>query len=344
VDPRTRYAAVGDVRIAYQVTGGGALDLVMVPGLTTHLEAQWQWPVYRRFMTALSRRCRLVRFDKRGTGLSDPVTEPPDLDQRLADLVAVMDAAGVRRGVLLGYSEGGPIAVTAAVRRPERVRGLVLYGTSPRRPPPWAMAQLREMVEHWGEGLSEDLFAPSEGAAGRERLATLERMAASPGMARALVEALSRIDVTGMLSSISVPTLVVHRTGDVIPVRDARYAAGRIPGARLVELPGADHMPWLGQWSAVVQVIAGFLDELAGHPTSATPQGRAKPGWRGLTPAELSVTRLVAEGRSNPEVAAQLFVSRKTVETHLKRIFLKAGVESRAQLAAEFTRETAAIT
>ncbi len=344
MDPRTRYAASGDVRIAYQVTGEGPVDLVMVPGLTSHLEAQWQWPVYRRFMSALSRRCRLVRFDKRGTGMSDPVTELPDLDQRLADLIAVMDAAGVQRGVLLGYSEGGSIAITAAVRRPDRVRGLVLYGTSPRRPPPWAMAQLREMVEHWGEGLSQDLFAPGEGTEGRARLATLERMAASPGMARAVVDALAKVDVTETLDRISVPTLVVHRTGDVIPVRDARYAARRIPGARLVELSGTQHMPWLGDWNLVVRVIGDFLDELAGHLTSAPPVPRVKSGWRGLSPAELSVARLVAEGLSNPEVAARLYLSRKTVETHLKRIFLKAGVESRAQLAAEFTRETAAIT
>lgn len=316
----------------------------MVPGLTSHLEAQWQWPAYRRFMTALSRRCRLIRFDKRGTGLSDPVSELPDLDQRLADLVAVMDAAGVARGVLLGYSEGGSIAITAAVRRPDRLRGLVLYGTSPRRPPPWAMAQLREMVEHWGEGLSQDLFAPAEDPQDRARLATLERMAASPGMARAVVESLAKVDVTELLGRISVPTLVVHRTGDLIPARDARYAARRIAGARLVELPGTQHMPWLGDWNLVVRAIGDFLNELAGHSGFAPPPARVQPGWRGLTPAELSVTRLVAEGLSNPEVASRLYLSRKTVETHLKRIFLKAGVESRAQLASEFTRETAVIT
>ena len=151
MEPETRYAKSGGLRIAYQVIGAGP-DLVMVPGLTAHLEIQWRDPGYRRFVPSLSSFCRLVRFDKPGTGLSDPVGEPPTLDQRVADLMAVISAARCRRPVVLGFSDGGPIAITLAAAHRRSVRALILYGTSPRNPPGRVMRQLRVMARHWGQG------------------------------------------------------------------------------------------------------------------------------------------------------------------------------------------------
>jgi DNA-binding CsgD family transcriptional regulator len=259
-----------------------------------------------------------------------------------------MDAAGSRRAVLLGYSEGGPISIRTAATAPDRVVGLILYGTSARRPPPWAVAQLRRVVDRWGEGHSTDLFAPGLGPDGRRTLGTLERMAASPAMARAVVDALARVNVIGLLPEVRVPTLVVHRRGDFVPIRDARYTARRISGARLVELEGEQHMPWLGDWRSVVDAVGGFLSELGGaapRPGRRSAGEPTQPGWAGLTAAEVAVVEVVAEGLSNPEAAARLFLSRKTVETHLKHVYSKLGIRSRAELAALYAaRRSAEIT
>jgi pimeloyl-ACP methyl ester carboxylesterase/DNA-binding CsgD family transcriptional regulator len=346
MEPETYYAKSGDLRIAYQVIGGGP-DLVMVPGMTSHLEIQWRDPGYRRFVRSLSSFCRLVRFDKRGTGLSDPVAEPPTLDQRVADLMAVIAAARCRRPIVLGFSDGGPIAITLAADHRRSVRALILYGTSPRNPPIWAMRQLRAMARHWGQGDSLGIFAPTlAGELARRDRAAFERASASPAMVRALVESLTSIDVRSRLAEVDVPALVVHRRSDILPLSHAKAMAGDIRGARLVELEGSDHLPWVGDADSVLSAIAEFVTEVSGYrggrTTTACGARRRRPatGWEALTDAERRVAHLVAGGLANREVADRLFLSRYTVETHLKHVFAKLGVSSRAELAALAPKNT----
>jgi len=346
MEPETRYAKSGDLRIAYQVTGEGP-DLVMVPGLTSHLEVQWRDPGYRRFVRSLSSFCRLVRFDKRGTGLSDPAAEPPTLDERVADLRAVISAAGCRRPVVLGFSDGGPTAITLAADRPRSVRALILYGASPRNPPVAVMRQLRGMARRWGQGDSLGLFAPTlAGELARHDRAAFERASASPGMIRALVESLAGTDVRSRLADVAVPVLVLHRRSDFVPFAEAALTVRGVKGARLVALDGSDHLPWVGDVSGVLSPIADFVAEVSGHRQQrAAPSAAARPrrpitGWEALTDAERRVAGLVGEGLANRDVAERLYLSRYTVETHLKHVFAKLGVSSRAELAALASRNT----
>lgn len=340
--PVTRYATGSGAHIAYQVLGHGPA-LVIVPGFASHLEVEWEDGACRSFIRRLAAFATVVRFDKRGTGLSDPVQELPTLQERDADLAAVIAAAGADRPVLLGYSEGGSIAVRFAVTHDESVRGLILYGASAHRPPPWAMEQLRMAAAAWGTGASIELFARSQAGdpGARSEQARFERASASPAMARALVESLTLVDVESLLSRIRVPALVVHRTQDVIPVEEGRFLASRIPSSRFRELAGVDHRPWAGDSQAVINEIERFLVWMA--PVLAESSGPARPGrrrparqttgWASLTEREQAVAALAAAGCSNPEIARRLYISRETVQTHLKHIFGKLGVDSRTALA-----------
>jgi class 3 adenylate cyclase len=273
--PPTKYAKSGDAAIAYQVVGDGPIDLVLVLGFVTHLELQWDSPALARFFKRISSFSRLILFDKRGTGLSDPVSEVPTLEQRIDDVRAVMDAAGSERAAILGISEGGPMGVLLAASRPERVSALVLHGAMGRTTEapdyPWAApAQaLREsavefIVPSWGqqaEGIVE-LFAPSfaNDPEAVEFNARLERSGASPAMVQQIFEMFLDIDVRAVLPTIHVPTLVLHRRGDrVVNRRAGRELAAAISGARYVELPGIDHLPWAGDSEAVLGEIEEFL-------------------------------------------------------------------------------------
>jgi pimeloyl-ACP methyl ester carboxylesterase len=254
--PETRYAKSGDVNIAYQVVGEGPLDLVLVPGFISHLELDWQGAGYAHMLERLSSFARLIRFDKRGTGLSDRPGGLPDLETRMDDVRAVMDAVGCERAALMGYSEGGPLSMLFAATYPERTTSLVLYGTyAKRRDPdddyPWCatweerQAYADDVEREWGSEADLGTMAPNAGAADVEWWRSRARAAASPGAAKALILMNSNIDVRGILATIHVPTLVLHRTGD----RDSRpeegrYIAERIPGATFVELGGDDHSPW----------------------------------------------------------------------------------------------------
>ena len=339
--PPTLYAQSAGAKIAYQVSGEGSCDLVLVSGLVSHLELQWQQLAYRRFVTALEHVCRVIRFDKRGTGLSDPTDALPSMDQRVVDLAAVMDAAGSQAAVVFGVSDGGRGAIAFAAAHPGRVLGLVLYGTSYRGPRPGLLRRYRAIVGHWGEGDLLELVAPSlAGPVSREVAGAYERAAASPGMAAALIESMGRADVSGLLAALQMPALVVHREQDMIPVGDARVVAGAIPGAVLRVVPGRDHLPWAGDWEPVVQAVVGFIHDVAG-PWAARPKGpRAsvprthQVGWPALTEGEWRVVALAAQGHTNAEIADRLFLSRYTVETHLKHVFAKLGLRSRAELAA----------
>jgi pimeloyl-ACP methyl ester carboxylesterase len=196
--PPTRYAQSAGAKIAFQVSGEGRSDLVFVPGLVSHLELQQL--SYRRFVAALERACRVIRFDKRGTGLSDPTGALPGMDERVADLAAVMDAAGPQAAVVFGVSDGGRGAIAFAAAHPDRVLGLVLYGTSYRGPRPGLLRRYRAIVGRWGEGNLLELVAPSlAGPAGSDAAGAFERAAASPGMAAALIESMGRADVRPFL-------------------------------------------------------------------------------------------------------------------------------------------------
>jgi pimeloyl-ACP methyl ester carboxylesterase/DNA-binding CsgD family transcriptional regulator len=338
--PTTRYAQSAGAKIAYQVSGQGPCDLVFVPGLVSHLDLQWQQLGYRRFMTALARVCRVIRFDKRGTGLSDPTGPRPGMDERVADLAAVMDAAGSRAAVVFGVSDGGHAAIAFAAAHPGRVLGLVLYGTSCPGPVPDLLRQFRSIAAHWGEGDLLKLLAPSlAGPTTREAAGAFERASASPGMASALIESMAQVDVSNLLAAVRAPTMVTYRNESLIPVADAQAVAAAIPGTVLRLIPGHDHLPYAGDWGPLVEAVAGFIDGIARSHTAPAegvrmllPRSR-RVGWPALTEGELRVVALAAEGHTNAEIATQLFLSRHTVETHLKHVFVKLGLRSRTELA-----------
>ena len=229
------------------------MDIVVSPGFISHLDLQWIDPRFSRFLNRLASFGRLILYDKPGTGLSDPIPHLPALEERCADIEAVLDAAGSREAVLLGISEGGPASILLASTQPERVAALILYGTfavTPSAAPeayPLALTRsfestfaiVREMVEHWGDGASAEIFAPGLSDGRHRAYGMFERAAASPRMARALIQTALQIDVREILPSIHAPTLVLHFEGDrVIPVEAGGLLAERIPGARLATFPG----------------------------------------------------------------------------------------------------------
>ncbi len=270
-----RYASSGGVKIAYRLSGVGPADLVYVGGWITHLEVASEDPGMAGFGESLGGFARVVNFDKRGTGLSDrvPEVELPTLEQRMDDIRAVMDAVGLERASLLGFSEGGPLAMLFAATYPHRTANLVVWGSYAsmvRRPGyPWGRTPeqveraVRHYGEHWGTGEDLDVFQPSRrGDVAAERWwGRYQRMAASPGAAVALLRMNAEMDVRGLLSAISTPTLILHRRQDVlIEVEHARYLARHIPGARLVEFDGEDHWPWHNSdMPAIVEEIEEFV-------------------------------------------------------------------------------------
>jgi len=272
--PPVEYARSGDVDIAYQVIGDGPRDLVFVQGWVSNIEYLWHEPTLARFLRRLASFSRLILFDKRGTGLSDRVAidELPTLEQRMDDVRAVMDAAGIERAALLGVSEGGPMCILFAATYPERTDALVMMGAYARRlwAPDYtcgATAEeyegfLQSIREGWGGPVGIEVRAPSmlNDEQFRARWATYLRMSASPGAAYALTRMNGEIDVRHALPAVGVPTLILHRLGDQsLPVDGSRYMADRISGAKLVELPGEDHLPWVGDQDGVLDEVEGFL-------------------------------------------------------------------------------------
>ncbi len=261
--PVTRYAKSGDVHVAYQVFGSGPIDLVFIPGFVSHIENYWEHPDLARWLLRLASFARVIMFDKRGTGLSDPVSEVPSLDLRMDDVRAVMDAAGVERAAQFGISEGGPLATLFAATYPERSRALVLYGSFARSS--WITAErletyLKYVDLAWGSGRSLPVWAPSRAndVALQQWWGRFERLGASPAAAIAVVRMADKIDISDILSSVHVPTLVIHCTSDtLIDVEHGRLLAEHIPGARLVELPGEDHLFFLHD--QIADAIEEFL-------------------------------------------------------------------------------------
>jgi class 3 adenylate cyclase len=272
----THYVDNDGVSIAYQVVGDGPIDLALVIGSWWHLEFQWTDPGMERFLERLASFSRLILFDKRGTGLSDRVSDDalPDLELRMDDLRAVLDAVGSERCALVGESEGGPLAVLFAATYPARVSHLVLYGSyarllsAPDYPagvdPSVIDAFIEATVSQWGTAgpMVMELFAPSlgEDAAFAEWLGAMNRHSVSPGAMRTLMQMMAAIDVRSVLPAVAVPTLVVHREGDrVCTVENGRYLASAIPDARYVELPGDDHTFSVGDSDSILGEVEEFI-------------------------------------------------------------------------------------
>jgi pimeloyl-ACP methyl ester carboxylesterase len=269
--PETRYAKSGDNYVAYQVMGEGPFDLVWVPGFFSHLDLQMEWPLWANFSRRLASFCRLICFDKRGTGLSDRTGTIPTIEERMDDVRAVMDTAGSERAALMGFSEGGPMSIVFAATYPQRTSALILYGSYARRA--WApdnawgatdeqqAARLKWIEEKWGKGSAIDLYAPSlaNDQELRRFYARFERSSATPGAAQTLQRMNQAIDVRHVLPTIGAPTLILHRTGDLVPVEHGRYIARHIRGAKYVEFPGIDHLPWVGDSNSILGEIESFL-------------------------------------------------------------------------------------
>jgi class 3 adenylate cyclase/pimeloyl-ACP methyl ester carboxylesterase len=266
--PETRYVKSGGVNIAYQVVGDGPFDLIHVPAFVSNLELQWEDPAERRYFERLASFCRLIMFDKRGTGLSDRAAVAT-LEERMDDLRAVMDDVGSQRAAVLGSSEGGALSLLFTTTYPDRVSALVLYGAYPRLawapdypegiPEEASAGLVQHIEENWGSG--QVLLAQNrvDDLAWRKAHARWERLSASPGAAAEIMQMIFQIDVRHVLSAIRVPTLVVYRTADLAHAAGSRYLGAHIPGAKVVEVPGNDYFPYLGDQDAILDEIEEFL-------------------------------------------------------------------------------------
>lgn len=279
--PVTRYANNAGVHIAYQVVGDGPSDLMMVPGFISNVETAWTWPSLANFLRRLSEGRRLIIFDKRGTGLSDPVTDPAahTLEQRMEDARTVLDAAGSRRAALFGFSEGAAVVMLLAATYPARVSAMVLYGglISPTIAPEKSVFSDPErawqlMQQLWGTGGFLAPFVPSlEGnAAQMAHVARFERHGASPAAAFTIFRLAATVELRSLCPVVRVPTLVAHRRNDVlVPSDHGRYLADHLPDARYLELEGSDHPPWVGQNDHLFDKMRRFLT--SDHPVVRTP-------------------------------------------------------------------------
>ena len=264
-----RYARSGDVSIAYQVTGDGPFDLVLVPGFTSHLEFDWEEARHAAFLERLASFSRLIRLDKRGTGLSDHQEGFADLETRMVDVRAVMDAVDSQRAALFAYFEGGPMSILFAATYPERTRALALHGTFATAPvhdldEVQRAALIDDVVRHWGDGDGILRFAPDADDVMKAWWGARERVGGSPGAIRNLITSMAVTDVRDALPLVQAPTLVLHRTDErLVGVEKGRELASTIPGARLVELPGSSTLPWIN--------AGPLLDEIEEFLTGARP-------------------------------------------------------------------------
>jgi pimeloyl-ACP methyl ester carboxylesterase/DNA-binding CsgD family transcriptional regulator len=324
--------------IAYAVHGSGAETLIVVPGWVSHLAFDWSTPETRAFHEQLAAARRVVRYDKRGTGLSDRPSGPDTytLDTRVRDLAAVMDAVGVHRADLFGWSEGGTIALAFAARYPERVARLVIFGAfarslaTPDYPcgtDPERSAAISTLVRaEWGTGsrILTDIFLPEADEARASWFTMWQRVSLTPEAAVASREANVAVDIRALLPTTTTPTLVVQRGGDFLDRGKSVYIAAHLPNAHLETLDGEHHVPFLGDAASVADAINRFL--------TVTPAAAAASDTlpcAALSPREIEVLRLVAEGLPNRGVAIRLSLSVKTVNRHLVNIYTKLGVNTR---------------
>jgi pimeloyl-ACP methyl ester carboxylesterase/DNA-binding CsgD family transcriptional regulator len=278
--PVTRYAVSGDSHIAYQVLGDGSRDLILIPGFVSNVETAWTWPAHARFLRRLAAGRRLIVFDKRGTGLSDPVADPSclTLEQRMDEVRAVMDAAGAHRAAVFGFSEGAALGMLFAASYPSRTNGLILYGglVSPAldtaanavvnvfADPAAAWETMRQV---WGTGQFMAPFLPTATSKASEmaHVARFERHGASPAAAYAIIRMAAAIEVRGLCPAVHAPCLVLHRRDDLlVPLANSRYLAEHLPDVRYVELDGTDHPLWVGENERFFDEVNRFLS--ADHP------------------------------------------------------------------------------
>jgi class 3 adenylate cyclase/pimeloyl-ACP methyl ester carboxylesterase len=283
VTPEIRYAKSGDVHIAYQVFGHGPENLIIIPGFISHVEHSWDSPDQARWLNHMGRRAQVVLFDKRGTGLSDRLGRLPNLDQRMDDARAVMDAAGIERAAIMGVSEGGSLAVLFAASHPDRCSALVLYGAFARFSDWFPTKQKLDGFLHyvdtaWGTGSSVAAFAPSKkGDSEFQRWwSRFERLGGSPSAVSNLMRMNSGINIDNILPSILVPTLVLHRTEDpTVSIQAGRFLAAHIPHATLAELDGPDHIYWLGDNALqIADLVANFIAQPGTETRSAIESRR----------------------------------------------------------------------
>jgi len=321
--------------LAYEVHGAGEQTLIVVPGWASHLVFDWDTPETRAFHEWLAATRRVVRYDKRGTGLSDRPSGPETyaLDMRVRDLAAVMDAVGVARAALFGWSEGGQIALTFAARYPERVSRLALFGAVARLEAnadyPWGSdpernAALQTLIRaEWGLGsrILTNLFIPEADEARASWFTMWQRMCLTPEAAVESRAANLATDIRALLPTIHTPTLVLHRRADG-NIGAAEYLAAQVPNSRLEILEGQYHIPFFGDAAVITDAINCFLDaDAIGRPVL--------PPSAALSPREVEVLRLVAEGLPNRAIAERLSLSVKTVNRHLVNIYTKLGVNTR---------------
>ncbi len=261
--PPVRYARVGDAHVAYQVVGDGPIDLLVAPGFISHLDLQWTMPSYVSFIERLTSFSRVILFDKRGTGLSDPSPDAARFDQRAADIEGVMNGARSERAVLFGMSEGGPLATLFATTHAERVSKLVLYGTfaSGSSIGHDVLRRFESAVDDWGAGRTAEVFMSpdSQRLFARSYFGLFERASCSPGMARALLESIKAVDVRPVLPALHAPTLLLHRKRD--PFAATAWTdelEGLTPEAQRLDLDGDDHLPWLGDSAAIAEAVRSF--------------------------------------------------------------------------------------
>jgi class 3 adenylate cyclase len=272
VAAQTRYANNDGVSLAYQVVGEKPIDLLALFGWITQVEHVWEEPSLRRFIERITSFARLIIFDRRGTGLSDPLTEGFTLDDEVSDALAVLDAAGSDRAALVTFASGGMVGAQLAARHPDRVGAVVMYASIVRataapgydwtHTPAERKAFLEETLSDWGSAANLEAFAPSRADDERFRAwwARLQRLAGSPGTMRKVLEGGIGMDARDELPAITVPTLVLHRGGDrFLDNRHSRYIANAVPGARMVELPGIDSLPWVGEVDAFLEAVQEFL-------------------------------------------------------------------------------------
>jgi pimeloyl-ACP methyl ester carboxylesterase/class 3 adenylate cyclase len=265
---RTQYAKSGDVHIAYQVFGEGDVDLVFAPGFVSHIENYWDEPGLARWLKRLGSFTRVIMFDKRGTGLSDRVSELPGLDERIDDVHCIMDHVGIQRAAIFGVSEGGSLSTLFAATHPDRTLALILYGAFARFsdwfPTQETLDTFYQYVDnYWGSGASLPIWSPTkqDDPVFQQWWGKFERLGASPGAANKLMQMNSQIDISDILPTVNVPTLVIHRRDDInVSVEGGRMLARDIPGAKYVELSGNDHLPMVGENSdQILDEIAHFL-------------------------------------------------------------------------------------
>jgi pimeloyl-ACP methyl ester carboxylesterase/DNA-binding CsgD family transcriptional regulator len=345
VEPRRqiRFCALpGGARVAYATVGRGPA-LVLPAAWISHLELQWQDPAIRGFMLALARHRMVVQYDRPGCGLSDASPERQTLDTSVALLRGIVDHLELDRFDLLGISEAGAVSLAFAARHPDRVAGLVVYGgyADGRQiaTPDVRTAMIGMVRAHWGLGsdVLADVFLPDASAETKAHFARQQRHSTTAEFASRLLAQCYELRVDDLLDEVKAPALVLHRRDDrAIPYRLGRDLAARVPGARLVSLPGRSHFPYAGDAASVVRAILEFLGETAPAVPAGLPLSLPLP--LPLTPRQLEVAALVAAGRTNREIAQRLGIEERSAEGHVERIRRRLGVTSRAQIAAWWAR------